>query len=70
MQLRSHMRANTLDDNVVANLAEEYMRTGSPQGWNSAVNTAIAQTELPANQTVRNYLAPNSPTIMMIDNMH
>ena len=70
MQLRSHLRAGTLDDNVVANLAEEYMRTGSPQGWNSAVNTAIAQTELPASQTVINYLSPNSPTIRMIDNMH
>ena len=70
MQLRSHLRDGTLNDEIVANLAEQYMRTGSPQGWNSAVNTAIAQTELPANQTVRNYLAPNSPTMMMIDNMH
>lgn len=70
MQLRSHLRDGTLNDEVVANLAEQYMRTGSPQGWNSAVNTAIAQTELPANQTVRNYLAPNSPTMLMIDNMH
>lgn len=69
-QLRTHLRGGTLNEQVVADLAEKYMRTGSPSGWNSAVNNALAQTELPIENTLRNYLAPNSPTMMLIDNMH
>ena len=70
MKLRSHMRGGTLDDEVVSELANEYMRTGSPTGWNSVVNSAIGQTMLPAESTVRNYLAPDSPTLAMINNMY
>lgn len=70
MRLRSHMRRGTLDHEVVADLAREYMRTGSPTGWNSIVNSAIGQTQLPAEATVRNYLAPDSPTLAMINNMY
>jgi len=55
---------------VVSELANEYMRTGSPTGWNSVVNSAIGQTMLPAESTVRNYLAPDSPTLAMINNMY
>lgn len=43
------------------------MRTGSPSGWRSAVNTAIAQTTTTSGNTVRNYLKPNSPFFMMVD---
>ena len=64
------MRDGTLDSSVVSTLGEEYMRTGSPAGWNSIVNTAIAQASLPINSTVRNYLSPNSPGIAMINNMY
>jgi hypothetical protein len=70
MRLRTHLRDGTLDPEVVSTLGEEYMRTGSPAGWNSIVNTAIAQTNTPINSTVRNYLAPNSPGIAMINNMY
>ena len=70
MKLRSHMRGGTLNDEVVSELANEYMRTGSPTGWNSVVNSAIGQTMLPAESTVRNYLAPDSPTLAMINNMY
>lgn len=69
-QLKTHLRAGTLNHEIVASLAEKYLRTGTPTGWNSAVNTALAQTALPINTTIRNYLAPNSPTITLIDNMH
>jgi len=70
MKLRSHMRGGTLNDEVVGELANEYMRTGSPTGWNSVVNSAIGQTMLPAESTVRNYLAPDSPTLALINNMY
>jgi len=30
----------------------------------------LAQTVLPSDSTVRNYLAPNSPTMALIDSMH
>jgi len=69
-QLRTHLRSGTLNPTIVSELAEQYMRTGSPSGWNSAVNTALAQTVLPSDSTVRNYLAPNSPTMALIDSMH
>ena len=59
-----------MNPTIVSDLAERYMRTGSPSGWNSAVNTALAQTVLPSEATIANYLAPNSPTMALIDAMH
>ena len=38
-------------------------------GWRSAVNTAIAQTTTTSGNTVRNYLKPNSPFFMMVDDL-
>ena len=70
MQLRSHLRGGTLNENVVASLAEKYLRTGSPAGWNSVVNSALAQTVLPAGNTVRNYLSPESPTMAMVNDLY
>ena len=70
MQLRSHLRGGTLNESVVASLAEKYLRTGSPAGWNSVVNSALAQTVLPAGNTVRNYLSPESPTMAMVNDLY
>ena len=70
MQLKSHLRGGTLNESVVSALAEKYLRTGSPAGWNSVVNSALAQTNLPAGTTVRNYLAPDSPTMAMVNDLY
>ena len=67
--LRTHIRDNNLTPEVVEKLGNEYMRTGSPSGWRSAVNTAIAQTTTTSGNTVRNYLKPNSPFFMMVDDL-
>ena len=45
------------------------MRTGSPSGWRSAVNTAVAQVQTTSGNIVRNYLKPNSPFFQMIDDL-
>jgi hypothetical protein len=68
-KLKTALRDGDIDDVKLGNIAEEYMRTGSPQGWRSALNTAIAQTAQPASMTVRNHLKPNSPLNMLIDDM-
>jgi hypothetical protein len=70
MQLRTHLRGGSLNENVVASLAEKYLRTGSPAGWNSVVNSALGQTVVPAGNTVRNYLAPDSPTMRMVNDLY
>ena len=70
LKLRTHIRNGTLDSDIVSMLGEEYMRTGSPAGWNSIINTAIAQVNTPINSTVRNYLSPRSPAVAMINNMY
>ena len=67
--LRTHIRDNNLTPEIVEKLGNEYMRTGSPSGWRSAVNTAIAQTTTTSGNTVRNYLKPNSPFFMMVDDL-
>ena len=68
-QLKMHLRSGDLNDGVMDKLAEEYMRTGTPQGWRAALNKAIAQTEQPANTTVRNFLRPSSPLNIMINDL-
>lgn len=68
-QLKMHLRGGDLNDGVLDKLAEEYMRTGTPQGWRAALNKAIAQTEQPANTTVRNFLRPSSPLNIMINDL-
>lgn len=68
-QLKSHIRNGDLTDEKVSHLANEYMRTGSPTGWRSSVNTALAQVRNPGSTTVRNSLDPNSPTNLMIDDL-
>ena len=60
-RLRTYLRSGTLDAETVSDLGAEYMRTGSQAGWNSIVNTAIAQTSVPIGMTLRNHLKPDSP---------
>jgi hypothetical protein len=68
-KLRTHIRDNNLTSDVVEQLSGEYLRTGSVQGWRSAVNGAIGQTATTSGNTVRNYLKPNSPYMRMIEDI-
>jgi len=67
--LKSYIRGGNLTPEIVESLGQEYMKTGTPSGWRSAVNTAIGQTENPTSHTVRNYLKPNSPFSKMINDL-
>ena len=68
-RLKTHIRDGDLSPEIVESLGQEYMKTGTPAGWRSAINTAIGQVENPTGFTVRNYLKPNSPFNRMIDDL-
>jgi len=68
-KLRTYLRDGNLDADILEELAEQYMRTGSPRGWRAAMNMAIAQTSEPGSNIVRNYLDPDSPLNLMIDDL-
>ena len=68
-RVRTYLRDGNLNEEVLSNLAEEYMRTGTPRGWRAALNKAIAQTSQPASNSVRNYLSPDSPLHVMLDDL-
>lgn len=69
-KLRTAIRGGTVTDESVAKLAEEYFhRGGTPSGWNSAKNTAIAKTDLTGKATLVEKLNPESPLNFMIDNL-
>ena len=46
-RLRTSIRAGNLGEDEMDNLAYEYLRTGSPQGFRQAVNTAFMENENP-----------------------
>ena len=69
MQLKSHMRGGTLSPEIIENLGEEYMRTGTPTGWRASVNKAIQQATQDGAKSVRGYLRPDSPYMQMIDDL-
>lgn len=66
-QLKTALRNGTLTDEKLADIAEKYLRTGTPQGWRSAVNTAIAQTNTSGRETFLNKLQADNPLMYMID---
>ena len=68
-RLKSHLANGTLDQEVIENLAYEYMRTGSPTGWRSAVNEAIGQTSRTGSANVREHLSKNSALMSMMDDL-
>lgn len=68
-ELKTAIRSNMLTDEKLSAISEEYLRTGSPQGWRSAVNQAVAQTNTPGASTFTHKLKPNNPLMYMIDNL-
>ena len=67
-ELKSRARNGTLDDKIVEDLAERYMRTGSATGWRSAVNKATAQSNMTGREVIMNKLSNDSPLGYMINN--
>lgn len=67
--LKEAIRGGSLTDSKLSSIAEEYMRTGTPQGWRSAVNTALAQTEISGRASLIKKLKPDSPLNYMINGL-
>ena len=68
-QLRVAIRNNTLNDSLLTELAEEYMRTGTPQGWRAAVQEAIIYTERSGRESLIRKLDHDSPIHHLINGM-
>ena len=68
-ELKSRVANGNLGQDDVERLAYEYLRTGSPTGWRSAVNEAIAQSKVPGSATVRKHLSKDSAAMTMIDDL-
>ena len=66
-RLKSYIRGGELTEERLELLAEEYLRTGSAQGWRSAVNKAIMQTQRSGQENVLEKLKKGSPLGMMIE---
>lgn len=68
--LRNGIRNGTLDDKDMERISGEYMRHGgSPTGWRSALNTALAKTETAGREVFVDKLKPNQPFNFMLDNL-
>jgi hypothetical protein len=69
-QIKTALRNGTLNDDLLARMAEEYMRNGGkPSGWRSAVNSAIAQSNVSGQATLVTKLDPDSPLMYMMDSL-
>lgn len=68
-ELRTAIRGGTLDDAKLSEIAEAYMRNGTPTGWRSALRTALAQTDSPASVALRDKLGEDHPLNYMIDGL-
>lgn len=68
-ELKLAIRNGTLTDEKLARYAEEYMRTGSPQGWRAAVNTALIETNTSGRENFANKLKDDNPLMFMINQL-
>lgn len=66
-RLKSHIRNGNLDPEVLDNLAERYMRTGSSVGWRAAVSDAIKQAGQSGDATTMKKLGKDNILNVMID---
>ena len=68
-QLKAAIRSDALTDAKLEELAEEYMRTGTPTGWRSALNTAIATTEMSGKAPFQKKLQMDNPLNHLVDSL-
>lgn len=69
-KIKTGIRNSDFDEAKLAEFAEEYFRKGgTPTGWRSAVNTALAQTDTSGKEIFIEHLKPNSPLNYMINSL-
>ncbi len=70
IKLKTAIRSDSLTDAKISSMAEEYMRKGgTAQGWRSAVNTALGQTNMTGRESLAHKLKPDSPLNHMLNGM-
>lgn len=70
IKLKTAIRGDNLTDDLTAKFAAEYMRKGgTPQGWRSAVSTALAQSDMTGKDALAHKLRPDNALNYMIDNL-
>lgn len=70
MKLKTAIRGGELTQEQIDGFAEQYMRKGgTPTGWQSALNTAVAQTDIKGDITLVDKMKPNNPLNYMISNL-
>ena len=67
--MKTHIRDGDLDQDKLGELQYEYMRSGSPSGWRSAVNTAMTQQTLGGYGYVKHQLGPDNPIQKMLEDL-
>lgn len=69
-KLKTSIRNGTLNDEKMAEAAEEYLRFGgSPRGWKTAFNNAIARTNTPGDEEFVQRLDEDSPFLHMMSDL-
>lgn len=67
-RLRSAIRANNISDALMDQLAVDYLRTGSPQGFRQAVNQAFLETSTNKMVDLQSRFG-DSPLMLMVDDL-
>lgn len=67
-KLRTAIRGDGVTDDLMDNLANEYLRTGSPQGFRQAVNQAFMENSNEKLVDLHGKLG-NSPLMLMLDDL-
>lgn len=68
-RLKSHIRNGDMDGEKLDVLASEYLRTGTPTGWRSAVNDAVMQAAQGGQATTLAKLKPSTPLHLMVEDL-
>jgi hypothetical protein len=68
-ELKIAIRSDSLTGDKVSALAEEYLRTGTPSGWQGAINNALAETNVSGKYALIKKLDPEDPLNYMIDTL-
>ena len=66
--MRTAIRANNLNDDLMDELATSYLRTGTPQGFRQAVNQAFLENSNERLVDLHNRFG-DSPLMLMVDDL-
>lgn len=70
IKLKTAIRGDNLSDELLSKLMLQYMhKGGTPQGWRSAVNTAIGQSNMTGREQLAHRLRPDNAINYMVDNL-